>query len=113
MYENDRIIRESKEFLKNIQRKQTVTRNGRRGSYEVRREYVPDTCDGRAKVNDGIKRLADISREFLKIKKVYRRHLKKVSELSDDGVISVCHRYVEENRLNNEWEEFRENRETY
>lgn len=71
MYENDRIIRESREFLKNIQRKQTVIRKGRRGAYEVRRGYAPDTYGGRAEVQDGINRLADISREFLKLKKVY------------------------------------------
>lgn len=109
MYENDQIIRESREFLKDIQRKQTAVRKGRRGAYEVRREYVPDAYDGRAE--DGIKRLADISREFLKRKKVYRWHLKKVSGLGDNGVISVCHRYVEENRFNDEWERFREERE--
>lgn len=115
MYENDRIIRENKEFLKNFQRKQTVIRKGRRGPYEVRCGYVPDTNDGRAEVQDGIrsplKTIADISREFLKIKKVYRWHLKKVSGLGDNGVISVCHRYVEENGLNDEWERFREEHE--
>ncbi len=47
--------------------------------------------------------LLDSSKKFLKSKKVYRYHLKKISEMSDNEIIQVCHRYVEENRLNDEW----------
>lgn len=57
--------------------------------------------------------LADISRAFLKEKKVYRYHLKKVSEMDDDRVIQACHFYVEENRLNDEWKLFRSEREEF
>ncbi len=55
--------------------------------------------------------LSDSSRKFLKLKKVYRYRLKKVSEMSDTEIIQACHSYVEENCLNEEWEDFRERNE--
>lgn len=55
--------------------------------------------------------LARISREFLGLHRVYRYHLKKVSDLSDRDVISVCHWYCVERRLTEEWEAFRAERE--
>lgn len=108
----DRVDQEMKETLKQLQIQRKTRRNGRRGRVEVYYdgESVPDQ---REEVQQGIKQLAEISREFLKMKKVYRRHLKKISDLCDTGVIHACHCYVEENRLNDEWEEFRESRETY
>lgn len=65
----------------------------------------------KAEVRQDIKQLADISREFLKTKRVFRWHLKKISDFGDADIISVCHRYVEQNRLKDEWKEFREERE--
>ena len=55
--------------------------------------------------------LSESSRIFLKLKKVYRYRLKKVSEMSDTEIIQACHSYVEENLLNEEWEDFRERNE--
>ncbi|MDE7361668.1 MAG: hypothetical protein K2N38_07025 [Oscillospiraceae bacterium] len=110
MSENDRIINELKGTMKQLQRQHKTRRRGRRGPVEVYFEGIP-AADKREEVQTGIEQLADISREFLKMKKVYRWHLKKISELSDTSVIHVCHRYVEENRLKDEWKEFREERE--
>ncbi len=110
MSENDRIINELKETVKQLQRQHKTRRRGRRGSVEVYFDGIP-AADQREEVQTGTEQLADISREFLKMKKVYRRHLKKISELSDTSVIHVCHCYVEENRLNDEWTEFLEERE--
>ncbi len=58
-----------------------------------------------------IKFLAEISREFFKIHKVHRYRMKKVSEMSDKDVITFCHHFVEDNRLNDEWYNFREEKE--
>ena len=55
--------------------------------------------------------LLDSSKKFLKLKKVYRYHLKKISEMSDNEIIRTCHFYVEENNLTVEWEEFRNQNE--
>jgi hypothetical protein len=55
--------------------------------------------------------LADCSRLFLQLKKVYRYRLKKTSKLSDDEIIRACHFYVEENGMADEWESFREENE--
>ena len=55
--------------------------------------------------------LARISRAFLQERRVYRYHLKKVSEMSDRDVIEVCHRYCEEQHLAAEWHAFRAERE--
>lgn len=114
----DHLEQDMKESLKQIQRQHKTRRKGRRGLIEV--YFEPERCEeeidqrtGREEMALAGKQLADISREFLKIKKVYRRHLKKISELSDDGVIHACHCYVEENRLNDEWKEFRKSREIY
>lgn len=116
--DNDRIIQELKETLKQFQRQQKTRRRGRRGKFEVYCELEPEEDETARRVRNkevdlAFKQLADISREFLKMKKVYRWHLKKVSNLCDTSVVSFCHCYVEENRLNDEWEEFRESRETY
>lgn len=110
MSENDRIINELKETLKQFQRQHKTRRRGRRGSVEVYFDGIP-AADQREEVQPGIEQLANISREFLKMKRVYRWHLKRISELSDTSVIHVCHCYVEENRLKDEWKEFREERE--
>lgn len=117
--DNDRLDREFQETLKHFQRQHKTRRKGRRGPIEV--YYEPEQGEEeetdqrvrREEMSLARKQLADISREFLKMKKVYRRHLKRVSELSDNGVIHACHCYVEENRIKDEWEEFRESRETY
>lgn len=107
---NDRIEQELKETLKGLQRQRKTRRRGRRGPIEVYFESEP-AADQREEVQTGIEQLAEISREFLKMKKVFRWHLKKVSDFGDADIISVCHRYVEQNRLKDEWEEFRGERE--
>lgn len=56
--------------------------------------------------------LAVISRDFLKIKKVYRYRMKKVADMTEDEVIRACHFYCEENSLISEWKEFREKEES-
>ncbi len=58
-----------------------------------------------------MKSLEDISREFLKNHKVYRWHLKKVSEIPDKDIVRVCHWYVEDNHLHDEWNDFRDKEE--
>lgn len=60
---------------------------------------------------DTIKFLAEISREFFRNRKVYKFKMKKVSEMSDKDVITACHHFVEDNRLNDEWYNFREEKE--
>ena len=52
--------------------------------------------------------LADISRDFLQIKKVTKYPMKKITDMTDDEVISTCHFYCEENSLLLEWNEYRE-----
>lgn len=56
--------------------------------------------------------LADISRDFLQIKRVTKYRLKKVADMTDDEVISNCHFYCEENHLISVWNEFREKAES-
>lgn len=56
--------------------------------------------------------LAEISRDFLKQKKVYKYRMKKVEDMTDSEVISSCHCYCEENRLTDEWYAYRENAES-
>ena len=51
--------------------------------------------------------LLDSSRKFLKLKKVYRYKLKKVSDMADEEIIMACHHFVEDNNLKDEWNEFR------
>lgn len=51
--------------------------------------------------------LLDSSKKYLRLKKVYRYHLKKISDMTDAEIISACHRYVWDNRLVGEWETFR------
>ena len=57
------------------------------------------------------KLLAIISRDFLKTKKVNKYRMTKVSDMTDDEVISICHFYCEENNLIAEWNQFREKAE--
>lgn len=115
----DRLEQEMKESLKQLQRQYKTRRKGRRGPIEVYvepeqgEEEETDQRVRREELARAGKQLADISREFLKMKKVYRWQMTKVSELSDNGVIHACHCYVEENRLEDEWKEFRESREKY
>ena len=59
-----------------------------------------------------IKTLADISRDFLKCKKVYKYRMKKVEDMTDSEVIYSCHFYCEENGLTDEWYVFREKAES-
>ena len=54
------------------------------------------------------KLIANISRSFLKTHRVTRYQMKKISDLSDQNVISVCHSYCEDNRLTVEFFEFRD-----
>ena len=56
--------------------------------------------------------LADISRQFLREKKVYRYRTKKVAYMTDDEVISNCHFFCEENNLRDEWNVYREKAES-
>ena len=56
--------------------------------------------------------LLDSSKKFLKLKKVHRIKLKKISDMSDEEIITACHHFVEDNNLNQEWYEFREKNET-
>jgi len=44
-------------------------------------------------------------------KKVYRYHLKKITDMSDEEIITACHFYVEQNNLKDEWNELRKNNE--
>ncbi len=53
------------------------------------------------------KLIANISRSFLKTHRVTRYRMKKISDLSDQDMISVCHSYCEDNRLTVEFFEFR------
>ena len=56
--------------------------------------------------------LADISRQFLKDKNVYRYRTKKVADMTDDEVISNCHFFCEENNLRDEWKAYRKKEES-
>lgn len=56
--------------------------------------------------------LAVISRDFLKLKKVHKYRTKKVEDMTDSEVISSCHCFCEENRLTDEWYDFREKAES-
>ncbi len=55
--------------------------------------------------------LANISRDFLKVKNVSRYRMKKVVDMNDREVISNCHCYCEDNNLTDEWYVFREKAE--
>lgn len=60
---------------------------------------------------DAVKLLVKISRQFLKDKKVNKYHMKKVDEMTEEEVVSVCHWYCEENKLTEEWQAYREKEE--
>lgn len=55
--------------------------------------------------------LLDSSKKFLQLKKVYRYKLKKVSEMSDEEIITACHHFVKDNNLHQEWNDFRKQNE--
>ena len=55
--------------------------------------------------------LAQISRDFFSMKRVYRYRMKKVDEMDDQEVIRFCHWYCEENNLTDEFKEYRETAE--
>lgn len=57
------------------------------------------------------KLLACISRDFLQINKVNKYRMKKISDMTDNEVIQICHSYCEENNLIYEWADFREKTE--
>lgn len=42
---------------------------------------------------------ADAARAFFRSKHVFRYHLKKIDEMSDDEVVQKCHFWQEENNL--------------
>ena len=56
--------------------------------------------------------LLDSSKKFLKLKKVHRFKMKKISDMSDEELITACHHFVEDNNLKQEWYEFREENES-
>ena len=56
--------------------------------------------------------LLDSSKKFLKLKKVHRFKLKKISDMSDEEIITACHHFVEDNNLKREWNVFREQNES-
>ena len=51
--------------------------------------------------------LADISRRFLELHKIYRYRMKKVSDMTPEEVIQNCHSFYEEQKLTDEWRRFR------
>lgn len=53
------------------------------------------------------KELAEISKKFLGIHRVYSYKSNKISNLHDNKVISVCHAYCVENGLMDEFNEFK------
>ena len=55
--------------------------------------------------------LEEVSKEFLKLHKVFRYRMKKVCDMSADEVIHACHCYCEENSLIHEFEAFRNKKE--
>ena len=55
--------------------------------------------------------LLESSKKFLALKNVYRYKLKKISEMSDNEIITACHHFVEDNSLQQEWNDFRKQNE--
>ena len=55
--------------------------------------------------------LEEVSREFLKLHKVFRYRMKKVCDMSAGEVIHACHCYCEDNYLIHEFESFRNEKE--
>lgn len=53
------------------------------------------------------KLLANISRDYLRKRGIYQYRMKKVADMTDDEVISACHRYCEDYQLVTEWQEVR------
>ncbi len=58
------------------------------------------------KTDEVTAKYAAIAREYLNMKRVYRYHLKKVTEMDDGEIISVCHRWYEERHLAQEYRDF-------
>lgn len=52
--------------------------------------------------------LADISRHFFKDKKIYSYRMRKVADMTDDEVVRFCHWFCEDNRLTEEFNDFRD-----
>lgn len=52
--------------------------------------------------------LADISRQFFKDKKIYSYRMRKVEDMTDDEVVRFCHWFCEDNRLTEEFNDFRD-----
>lgn len=48
----------------------------------------------------------DIARAYLKSKKVYRYHMKKISDMDDQQVIRVCHFWYEHNNQVEDYQAF-------
>ncbi len=48
----------------------------------------------------------DIARAYLKSKKVYRYHMKKISDMDDGQVIRACHFWYEHNDLVEDYQAF-------
>ena len=51
--------------------------------------------------------LAEISREFFKYKKIYTYRMQKISDMSDEELITYCHWYCEDNCIVGEFMDFR------
>ena len=58
------------------------------------------------KTDEVTEKYAAIAREYLKMKKVYRYRMKKISEIEDQHIIRVCHDWYTENHLEQEYREF-------
>lgn len=56
--------------------------------------------------HDVQKRYAEIARAYLKLKRVYRYHMKKISDMSDEEVIQKCHFWYTENNLIDDYKTF-------
>ena len=55
-------------------------------------------------------RYVAIARAYLKMKKVYRYRMKKVSEIEDRHIIRVCHDWYTDHHLEQEYREFEASR---
>lgn len=56
--------------------------------------------------NAWCKLYADIARAYFMSKKVYRYHMKKISDMDDGEVVQKCHWWYEENNLVDEYRMF-------
>lgn len=51
-----------------------------------------------------------IARDFLRMKKVYRYHLKKIDEMDDRQVVQACHLWYTEHHCEAEYRAFADSR---